>query len=125
MRSPIDGLIADLLSFAVGARMIIGRATIAAPTIMADITAEPGAAEILEVSVIFLIRLERAESSPAPRHIVHNHRCDRATARDVSNPSAGLQDQHAALDRQCDRTVRHGEHCTARPLWLRPNGDAS
>jgi hypothetical protein len=31
------------------------------------------------------------------QHIVHHHRCDRATARDVSNPPAGLQDQHAAL----------------------------
>jgi len=31
------------------------------------------------------------------QHVVHRHKCDRATARDVSNPTAGLQDQHAAL----------------------------
>ena len=35
-------------------------------------------------------------------HIVHHHRCVRITALDVSNPPAGLQGQHAALDRHRD-----------------------
>jgi hypothetical protein len=43
---------------------------------------------------------------------------------DVSDPPDGMQDQHEALDRPCDRTVRHAERYAARPLWL-PNGYAS
>jgi hypothetical protein len=39
------------------------------------------------------------------QNIVHHRRCDGAAARDVSDPPAGLQDQHAALERHRDRTI--------------------
>jgi hypothetical protein len=50
------------------------------------------------------------------QNIVHHRRCDGAAERDVSDPPDGMQDQHPALDGQCDRTVQHGERCAARPL---------
>jgi hypothetical protein len=46
--------------------------------------------------------------------LFHHHRCDRATARDVSNPPAGLQDQHATRNRHV--TERPGKYNHAVPL---------
>jgi hypothetical protein len=60
----LTGLLAEL-PFLPGARMMIGRAKITAPTIIADITPAAGADTILEMSVIVFIQSGVCGSSPA------------------------------------------------------------
>jgi hypothetical protein len=95
-------------------------------TVTSKILAAPGPAAISGMIVgaaIFALPMiilaptakEKKGLRSGRQHIVHHHRCDRATARDVSNPAAGLQDQHAALERHRDREAGHrievsGEH---------------
>jgi hypothetical protein len=85
-------------------------------TLTSKISAAPGPAVISAmivgaaiVALLMIIGTDREGKEglrSGRQRIVHHYRGDGATARDVSNPPAGLQDQHAALDRHRVQVAR-------------------